>query len=300
VLAVVSLLVGVLAAPPSAWQRTGARDFAECEAAERLAEEGHLTGFDRMSEQEGPTWNKRARQCPNAPYVRMMAAKESLVHVATLGWGAEIGPGFEAIVKPHAERLAEVVAHVDAALAESRRRGQRPPPQAHYFRAYAELAAGRFAQARVDWRKACATEDAERWRLDRMGAVLEMLGGDLDAAVRLARLAWTDASRDERLLSGYVWALVLDRAGSPAEVRAVLQGLRDEGGHTMARRALESLLPLHERLYLEALDHQVNGETSNALRLWEVYLARPEPAEADKALARRHLDELHRVPPVVM
>ena len=43
---------------------------------------------------------------------------------------------------------------------------------------------------------------------------------------------------------------------------------------------------------LRALEHQALGESSNATRLWDAYLERPEPHEADRILAQRHRDEL--------
>ena len=72
--------------------------------------------------------------------------------------------------------------------------------------------------------------------------------------------------------------------------------MRGDASHVLSRRATESLLPVHERLYLRALDHQAADEASTALRLWDAYLARPEPAEPEKALARRHREELRPKP----
>jgi hypothetical protein len=94
------------------------------------------------------------------------------------------------------------------------------------------------------------------------------------------------------MITRYIRTLVLDRGGAIAAARSELHEMRTDAGHQFARRATESLLPVYERLYLRALDAQAAEETSSAVRLWDAYLARPEPAEPDRALARRHRDEL--------
>ncbi|MBC8069110.1 MAG: hypothetical protein IAG13_12315, partial [Deltaproteobacteria bacterium] len=56
------------------------------------------------------------------------------------------------------------------------------------------------------------------------------------------------------------------------------------------------LLPVHERLYLRALDHQIGDEDSSAIRLWDAYLSRPEPEAPERVLAKRHRTELQPRP----
>ena len=134
-------------------------------------------------------------------------------------------------------------------------------------------------------------QDVERWRSERMAALVELFAGDVRAALRRAQRGVVDAPPEDRPISRYIRALVLDRAGAPDVARAELVALRDPTTQ-FARSAMESVLPFHERLFFRALDHQANGERSPALRLWKAYLARPEPAEPERVLARRHLDEL--------
>jgi hypothetical protein len=60
---------------------------------------------------------------------------------------------------------------------------------------------------------------------------------------------------------------------------------------------LELMLPTHERLFFLALGEQLAGRGhSGPLRLWQAYLARPEPSEAEKKLAKAHLSELGPAP----
>ena len=97
------------------------------------------------------------------------------------------------------------------------------------------------------------------------------------------------APSGERAGSAYVLALIYDRAGAPEAALSELTGLRSQSGE---RSAVESLLPLHERLYLDALDQQSKRNTGAAMRYWEAYLACPEPEAPERALAQRRLGEL--------
>ncbi|MFO0637258.1 MAG: hypothetical protein U0168_30915 [Nannocystaceae bacterium] len=126
--------------------------------------------------------------------------------------------------------------------------------------------------------------------------MIALLDGDLDGAMALAQRATIDAPMDDRTITRYIRAMVLDIPGGTAAARAELLDLRNEAGSIIARRATESLLPVHERLYLRALDHQVAEDSGTALRLWDAYLSRSEPAEPERVLARRHRAELVRKP----
>jgi hypothetical protein len=139
------------------------------------------------------------------------------------------------------------------------------------------------------------TGDVERWRSERMAALVEMQAGDVSAALERAQRGVFDAPVEDQGISRYIRALVLDRAGASAAAHAELVALRREGS-PFARIAMESVLPVHERLFLRGLDHLANDEDSAALRFLEAYLARPEPEDPERVLARRHLDELTPAP----
>jgi len=294
-----SALVGEAPASRNGWMLAGAGSWRPCIEAARDAEAGRFDAMSGAEGRDGRGWRKRADACPNEPWVRLMAAKEGLLEAARLDGGVEAPEGLDAWVVRHGRLLRRVSQDLDAATREASRRGEPPPRQTSYWQAYALLASGAYEDARAAWHRAYRAREVERWRLDRIGALLDMYEGKLRAAVRRARLSWSDVGHDERLVSGYVWALVLDRVGSPGAARDTLVALRREGAHVMARRALEGLLPVHERLYLQALDHHADGDSVNAMRLWTAYLQRPEPVEADRELARRHLRELQRRPPLV-
>jgi tetratricopeptide (TPR) repeat protein len=229
--------------------------------------------------------------------VLMQAAQEQILEAAAVGWLPDAEQDLDAIVERHQIRIGRALRWLDAAVVESSRRGEPAPLQAWYWRAYAFAAMGDFPHAGEDLERAAEVGDVERWRIERMGSVVSLLEGDLQQALRSAHLSTVDAPHEDKVRSRYVLALVLDRAGASASAREEFRRIRHEPMHAGARQAVESFLPIHERLYLRALEHQANGERTNAVRLWDLYLARPEPDEPDRELARRHKAELSLVNP---
>ncbi len=206
----------------------------------------------------------------------------------------ESDPKLDQTVEQQREAVLGAVHLLDTAIEEAHLRGDEAPYEAYYFRAYAYCVLGDAVAVRSNLHQAADAGDAERWRIERMEAIAALFAGELEEAVRLAHLSLVDAPLDasERQISRYVWAFVLDRAGDSASAREVFRSLRREPGSMTARRPVESLLPAHERIFLRAIEHQAHGETTNASRLWDAYLLRPEPHEADRVLAKRHRDEL--------
>jgi hypothetical protein len=192
---------------------------------------------------------------------------------------------------------------LDRAIAESRRRGDRPPREALYWRAYALTALNRLPEAGRAIVAVSEAGDIAQWRSVRLAALIEVMQGDLDRSVRLARFALqaTEGAgpSNDREISRYIRAFVLARAGAPEFARAELVALRRGAGFRDARDAVESVLPVHERLFLRALDHTANAEDSAAQRMWRAYLARPEPLEPERVLAARYLAELTPAGPIV-
>ncbi len=206
----------------------------------------------------------------------------------------ESDPNLDETIEAQKTAAHEAIAFLNAAIEEAQLRGDRAPFEAYYFRAYAQSVLAEASAARESLALADTAGDAERYRIERMAAVAALHEGELEEAVRLARMALDDAPLDaeERSISRYVWALVLDRAGDSESAREVFRQLRREPGSLRARPAVETMLPAHERMFLRALEHQAHGESTNASRLWDAYLGRPEPEEADRVLAQRHRDEL--------
>jgi tetratricopeptide (TPR) repeat protein len=277
--------------PPTAWARAGARPWRACDDIGRKALAVRLGAAPRGSVTEN-LWRRRAAQCPGEPEVLMQAAQEQILEAAAIGWLPDLERDLDQVVERHQNRIGRAVRWLDAAIAESSRRGEAAPLQSWYWRAYARAAMGDFSRAGDDLEHAAEVGDVERWRLERMGSVVFLLEGDLQRALRVAHLSAADAPQEDKLISRYIFALVLDRAGASASAREEFRRIRHEPTHNSARQAVESFLPIHERLYLRALEHQANGERTNAVRLWDLYLSRPEPEEPDRELARRHKAEL--------
>jgi hypothetical protein len=285
------------APPPTVWAKMGARGWVACEELGRQAAVVRTGTAPRGDTGDNPNvWIERATRCPRVPDVLVLAAQQELVAAGDVGLSIEPEANVGALVADHRERVARALKWLDAALEECRRRREPPPKETRFLRAYALVTLGRVDEAERALARAVAAGEVERWRSDRMAAVIALVAGDLDGALALSHRAWVNAPSEDRPITRYIRTLVLDRGGAIAAARAELHELRTDAGHQFARRATESLLPVHERLYLRALDAQAAEETSSALRLWDAYLARPEPAEPDRALARRHRDELRREP----
>jgi tetratricopeptide (TPR) repeat protein len=288
------------APPPTPWARAGARGWRLCQEAERQArafrsDEGPRGDGDQAM------WRRRAQQCPHAVELLTLAARGEILEAAGLFTQIEGNAGYvevemgkaavQAVVEQHREKVEQALHWLDVAIAEAGRRGHRPPREARYYRAYALTALGRVREAREALAEVIEVGDAERYRCERMAALVEMQAGDVGAALKRAQRGVVDAKSGDRPISRYIRALVLDRAGASAAAHAELVALRREGS-PFARSAMESVLPVHERLFLRGLDHLANDEDSAALRFLEAYLDRSEPEEPERVLARRHLAEL--------
>jgi|LNFM01.2.fsa_nt_gb hypothetical protein len=308
-----SLLAGVLTATllapaprwqpagaprPTVWARAGATAWAACEELGRQAAtvRGGSGPRGDSSADDASAWTERATRCPAVPEVLVLAAQIEIATMVDVSFGPEPGSSLDSVVEDHHERVVQALKWLDAALAESARRREPAPRETRFLRAYALVALGRPRAARDALDDSVAYADVERWRSDRMGAVIALLAGDLDRAMKLAHLAAVSTPPDDRTITRYIRALVLDRGGAPAAARAEMVELRNDVGHIQARHATESLLPVHERLYLRALEHQAGDDPDSAIRLWDAYLARPEPEEPDKVVARRHREALRRKP----
>lgn len=286
------------APPPTPWAKAGARSPVACEELGRHAaalRAGAAPRGDPGSD-DASVWIERVDRCPHVPDVLVLAAQLELVSAGDIGFLSGPGPELGTVFTDHETRVQRVLGWLRDAVVECARRREPPPRETRFLVAYALVSLGQANAARVALDRAIAAADVELWRADRMGAVIAMLAGDLDTAMTLSHRAWVDAPPDDRLITRIIRALVLDRAGAVASARTELLELRLDAGHTTARRATESLLPVHERLYLRALDAQIADDPAGALMLWDAYLSRPEPAEPERKLAERHRAELVRRP----
>src|SRR4029079_7713598 len=126
------------------------------------------------------------------------------------------------------ERIARALRWLDDALAECARRREPPPREARFLRAYALGTLGRTREAEVALGKASAAAEVEAWRVARMGAAIALLRGDLERAMALAHRAFIAAPLEDRTITRYIRALVLDRSGAIAAARTELQELRTD------------------------------------------------------------------------
>jgi hypothetical protein len=116
-------------------------------------------------------------------------------------------------------------------------------------------------------------------------------GGRPAEALELAYRARELAPAADRPTSVQILALIYDRAGAPDAAQRELAALRAQN-YGEDRAAVETVLPLPERLYLQALEQQGGRNPGNAVRLWDAYLACPEPEAPERRLAEQRRDEL--------
>jgi tetratricopeptide (TPR) repeat protein len=283
-------------ATATVWAQAGSRSWTGCSAiANEAGKQLWSSGEEVNNFGEGHHWAGQARECPNAPEVLTMAARSELLRRFDLPEGLDASTDLSTIETGVTQSRARALAWIDAAESELARRRDSRSLGLDYWRARALLSTGDLEGARRSLVKALRESTVEGWKVRRLLALTELYRGNLDAAQVLAKRALLDAPASDQLLSFYVLGVVLDRSGDPAGARRRMQAAldRDDGSQL---RALGSALPLHERLYVSAFATTVRNEASGALRLWEAYLARPEPEDPERRLAERHQTALRPLP----
>ncbi len=299
-IAAMSLLLGLslLLAPAEApvatnvWAEAGGRPWTLCRDFERQAGALLVRASQRADESPGEVaWAQRARDCPGAPAVLVVAALRELRKVPAYPPLIDLKDALPRLGE--AQRKARVQAQTWLAQAqvEAARRGEPPPPLTHYLVAQAALGLGDPKAARRALARAEARGEVESWRAEQAGAVAALLAGDLQRALELGYRARELAPGGERQTAVYVLALIYDRAGAPEAAARELSAL-GTARFGYERGAVDTLLPLPERLYLGALEEQARRNPGNARLLWEAYLACPEPEEPERRLVERRLAEL--------
>ncbi len=277
--------------PPVAWARSGATGYATCAAYDRAA--AGVFGAAALPASSVP-WVERAAACGRAIHVLLVAARE----LAVARVGVELSGLTHADLRSHeAARALDLVRAdrlVRIARLEARAEGILPPPGSIHLAAYVALARGQVARAGRLGRRALAEGDVPTWRALRLLAAVDLLQGNLDAAVEKVSAAVRIGSAEPHATNGITRALaawIYDRAGDPSAVRDAFSA----GGlvrNPSAVLAAAAMLPFHERLYLLALYQAHAGNEAHARTLFSAYLERKEPDAAAKALARRHLATL--------
>lgn len=287
-------------ATATVWAQAGSRSWTGCSKV--AAEAGkQLFGYGEEINnfRENHHWAIQAGECPNAPEVLTMAARAELLRRFDLPEGLDDKTDLTLLESELASSRVRALAWIDDAETELRRRRDRRALGLEYWRARALLSTGDVAGAKQALQLGLREGTVEGWKLRRLLALTQLFAGDLEAALEQANRASIDAPQSlggERLISVYVLALVLDRAGDTAGAQRHMKSALDMDGDGAQMRALESALPTHERLYLRAYAQTVRRESAGALRYWAAYLARPQPEAPERRLAERHRSTLQPLP----
>jgi tetratricopeptide (TPR) repeat protein len=284
--------------PLTVWAKAGSRSATDCvRRADDAANQLRRLGDDIQLLKNSTKWRERATYCPSSPDVLRLAAYTELLRLVPLPPAPGEGKwDFSELDQELEKSREQALGWMRSAEVESLRRGEPGGIGIVYFRSRALLSLGRVKRAKATALEALHTGDVAPWRAYRLIALCEMMEGDLDNALLHARRSVTNASERGRSMSEYVYALILDRAGDTAAAARIFQRWRNRNP-TDTRRVLEMTLPTHERLFLRALEAQYVGDQKNsALRLWNGYLERSEPHDAERKLAERHLSELGPMP----
>lgn len=275
--------------PPTVWAQAGSRPWGQCRELERTAE---IAVAKQSVGADGPNvWAERARLCPGAPAVLVAAAMLELTQVPSLPPLAELAGEVGALAEAQRQSRKRAAQWLAAARDEAARRGQAPPPMTWIMTAIAAIGLGDATTARAALAQAELRAEVEGYRIDRLAAVAALMAGDLAHALALAHRARERAASREQVRTTLLLSLVYDRSGAADAAQRELTLLRPLAS-SAERMAVDALLPLHERLYLAAIEQVAFKNPANASLLFKGYLACPEPEEAERRLVERRLAEL--------
>lgn len=283
------------------WERVVGEGARLCAAFEAEARSHLLQGTAATANIDDKTWRRRARECPHGEWV-LRAAVEAEMRTNFALPDASPTPADVAELEDTLRRSRRRVLRWVATIGRERARVGAPLlPRDTYLAACAHAGLGQRRAARVALADAVRRGGATAAETHRLSALLALFGGDLDRAAIDARRASFAGTEHDAIVSQYVRAIVLDRLGDGPEAQRLMADARrrDRSGRS-ALLWLESLLPMHERLYLRALDHQVEHTRNAALVFWRVYLGHDAPTDAERQLAQRHLAALAPVPEPVI
>jgi tetratricopeptide (TPR) repeat protein len=196
------------------------------------------------------------------------------------------------------ESRLRALARFRAAGREAARQGRALPREHHYWRARALLGLGRLDAAQAALQTAEHGRSARRWKLGTLSAMVAVARGDLQEALELSHRAIVDSPRSARARAYLVYALALDRSEDSQGTRDAMALFHKGRGSSDERNDVESMLPLHERLYLRGLiaATRPGGDAGRARRYFEAYLRQPEPEAPERRLAERHVERLRDIP----
>jgi tetratricopeptide (TPR) repeat protein len=295
---VVTAEVGPLVeATATVWAQAGSRSWTGCSAvADEASKQLWSVSEDVNNFQANHHWAVQAVECPNAPEVLTMAIRSELMRRFDLPEAVDGKTDLTLIEQAVIDSRSVALDWITDARTELERRQDDRTFGLEYWHGRALLSTGDLEGAQQAFEKALAEHSVESWRLRRLLALTLLYRGELDGALIQAFRAVIDSPSTDRYMADYVLALVLDRAGDTAGSRRRMKETLDRDGDLGRMRSLESALPIHERLYLRAFAQTVRNEPSGAIRLWDAYLARPEPEAPERRLAERHRQALEPLP----
>ncbi|MFV8755196.1 hypothetical protein ACNOYE_32000 [Nannocystaceae bacterium ST9] len=284
-------------ATQTVWAQAGSRSWTGCSAvANEAAKQMLLTAEDVNNFQANHHWAVQAGECPNAPEVLAMAVRSELMRRFDLPEAVDAASDLTLVEQGMADSRKVALDWIVDAQTELDRQQDDRTLGLTYWHARALLSLADYEGAQREFERALEQGSVESWRLRRFSALTLLFRGDLDGALIQAFRAAIDAPSGDRYIADYVLALVLDRAGDTAGSRRRMKEALDRDGDLGRMRSLETAIPIHERLYLRAFAQTVRGEASGAIRLWDAYLARPEPEAPERRLAERHRQALEPLP----
>jgi tetratricopeptide (TPR) repeat protein len=238
-----------------------------------------------------------AADCPHTVEILKLAAQTELKRAFRLPADTNEATDLGAIEERRNQSRERALEWIERAAAESRLRGDDAPPHLDYLRGNALLAQGDYQRADESFQRAIRYRGIEPFRVRRMMALTALFRGDIAVAQRLSFRALIDTPKGTgHMTSRYIHALVLERSGDPSNARLILTRTLNQDGDRSVFGSLVLVLPLHERVYLEALKAEALNDEPRARRLWSAYLASEHPEDPERRLAERHLSELQVLP----
>lgn len=287
----------VVEATQTVWALAGSRSWTGCSAvANEAAKQLGNASEDVNNFQAKHHWASQAGECPNAPEVLAMAVRSELLRRLDLPDAVDGATDLSLLDEALATSRSAALGWISDARDELERRSDAGGLGLEYWHGRALLSLGDYDGAQTQLEQALDARTIDSWRIRRLLALTALFRGELDTALVQAFRAYVDSPTSDRYLAEYVLALVLDRAGDTAGSRRRMKDTLDRDGDQGRMRSLESALPIHERLYLRAFAQTVRAEPASAMRLWDAYLARPEPDAPERRLAERHRRALEPLP----
>ncbi|TPV92703.1 MAG: hypothetical protein B7733_24555 [Myxococcales bacterium FL481] len=287
-------------APLGPWEQIVGEGARLCAAFEAEARTHLLQATTATSSIDDKTWRRRARDCPRGEWVLRAAAQAELRTPFRLAKGSPTPAEVSELERTVRRSRRRALDWLEAIQRERARMGQPLRPRDHYLAARAHAGLGRRDAARAALGRAVRRGGASTAEVQQLSALLAVAAGDLDRAAIASRRALYGGGEADSVVSLYVRALVLDRLGDRTAAARVLVVARNQDRGRAGLLALESVLPVHERLYVRALDRQVEQTRNAALRLWKAYLAHDAPTPGQRKLAEQHRAALAEIPePIV-